>query len=177
MASINFTPFPVLNTERLTLRQLEFSDDLVISELRSNEEVNRYIDRVKQTNVQEAGEFILRLNQAIKENKSLYWAICLKKNNELIGTACLWNFSEDNSTAEIGYELSPDYQGKGLMNEAFTKVIEYCFNTLGLQMLEAVVHNDNNKSLRLLEKNKFRLDKLRKVEDNIKMNIYTLTKT
>ena len=45
MHKIDFTPFPVLETERYILRQLSLSDDNEIFILRSDKEVNKYLDR------------------------------------------------------------------------------------------------------------------------------------
>ena len=36
---------------------------------------------------------------------------------EMIGSICLWNFTDNQKSAEIGYDLSPKYQRKGIMNE------------------------------------------------------------
>jgi ribosomal-protein-alanine N-acetyltransferase len=173
MSLVNFTSFPVLNTERLTLRQLSNNDIEALYKIRSDETVNRYIDRPKETTVDKVKAFILKINEDIKQNKCLYWAICLKDNPNLIGTACLWNFTDD-MTAEIGYELSPGFHGQGLMNEVLECILDYSFNVLGLKKLEAFTHKDNIKSIRLLEKNKFMHDKERKDEHDLNYLIYSI---
>ncbi len=58
--------------------------------------------------------------------------------------------------AEIGYELLPGYQGKGLMQEAASKVLEFGFQHIGLDSLEAYTHTENQSSTRLLEKLNFK---------------------
>jgi ribosomal-protein-alanine N-acetyltransferase len=174
MNEINFTPFPVLSTERLTLRQLTDADDLAIFALRSDDIVNRYIDRPKQTSIDEVKAFILKINNGIKQNKWIYWAICLKDKPNLIGTICLWNFSNDKTNAEIGYELNPEFQGQGLMNEALRSIINYGIQTIGLQKIDAYTHKENDSSTRLLVMNNFKLDRDRKDEENINNIIYSL---
>lgn len=171
---MTLSPFPTLSTHRLTLRQLNDTDDLTISSLRSNERVNQYIDRPKQTSIDEAKAFITKINDGIKLNQWIYWTICLKDNSELIGTICLWNFSEDKMTAELGYELSPTFQGQGLMNEAFKIILNYGFQTMGLKNIEAFVHKDNDSSIRLLVKNNFKLEAERKDEKNSNNLIFSL---
>jgi [ribosomal protein S5]-alanine N-acetyltransferase len=173
---VNFIPFPVLTTPRLVLRQLWESDAKYLALLRSNESVNRYIVRAKQTTLKEANAFILVINRGISEKKWMYWAICQKEHSKLIGTICLWNFSTDHNIAEIGYELEPAFQGKGFMNEAVQCVIDFGFNKLHLKALEAFTHKDNTSSMHLLLKNNFQLDPNRKDEENEYNRIYILAK-
>lgn len=54
--------------------------------------------------------------------------------------------------AEIGYELTPEYWRKGFMTEAIQKILEYGFNALGLNRIEALVEPENVNSRRILEK-------------------------
>src|SRR5215218_1634995 len=137
MGGKNFTPFPVLKTERLTLRQLVSSDDNEIFALRSDGNVNKYLDRKPSKSIDDARNFIQAINENIQMNDSIYWAITLNATDKLIGTICLFDFSSDNLKAEIGYELLPDFQGKGIMQEATSKVIQFGFQHVGLASIEA----------------------------------------
>jgi ribosomal-protein-alanine N-acetyltransferase len=157
MKGKNFTPFPVLKTERLTLRQLTSSDDKEIFVLRSDDSVNRYLGRKPSESIDEARNFIRIINENIQRNDSVYWAITLNGTDSLIGTICLFNFSDENSRAEIGYELLSGSQGKGIMQEATSKVIEFGIRHIGLNLIEAYTHCENHSSTRLLEKLKFKM--------------------
>ena len=119
--------------------------------LRSDERVNQYLERNKSVNIDDAIDFIARIEKLLAERKSHYWAIGLKENSTLIGTICLWNFVQEKDMAELGYELSPLYQGKGLMQEAVEEVIEYGFDTIGLKIITALTHPQNEPSIKLLE--------------------------
>jgi ribosomal-protein-alanine N-acetyltransferase len=164
MTNKNFTPFPVLNTERLTLRQLISSDDKEIFALRSDDNVNKYLGRKPGKSIDDAKHFIQTINENIQRNDSIYWAITLNGTDKLIGTICLFDFSNDNLKAEIGYELLPDFQGKGIMQEAASKVIKFGIQYIGLNSIEAYTHSKNEKSTRLLEKLNFK--KHRTVDNN-----------
>ncbi len=150
MPTLRFSPFPLLTTARLILRQLSPSDAGAIFVLRSDEQVNRYLDRPACRSLEEAEAFVEKINAGIRQDKSLYWAICLRENPLLIGTICLWNFSEDGQTAELGYELSPAVQGRGIMSEAVGCVLKYVFGALGLQNVEAFTQEENAPSKNLL---------------------------
>ena len=176
MNKINFTPFPVLITERLTLRCLELSDDQQLFKLRSNKIVNKYIVRPKQKNIEEIRAFISKINREINNNEWIYWVISLKDEPTLIGDICLWNFSEDKTVAEIGYELDPAFHGKGIMSEALKKIIEFAFRDIELNSIEAYTHKNNNDSTKLLQKYNFKLDVERVDKENSDNIIFTLTK-
>ena len=163
---LSFHPFPSLDTPRLHLRQLLHKDAKDLLALRSNETVNKYLNRPPTTTIEEAKAFIERINAGIANNQSLYWVICGKNETDLIGTVCLWNFSEDQTTAETGYELSPAFQGKGLMNEALQAVLNYSRDELHLKNIEAFTHKDNKASQALLEKNGFKQETERQDADD-----------
>src|SRR5215471_14911397 len=156
MLNRSFTPFPILTTERLTLRQLLITDEQEIFTLRSDSEINKYLDRQLSNTIKDARNFINKVNENIDKNDSLYWAITLSDKNKLIGTICLFGFSNDNYKCEIGYELLTNFQGQGIMQEAVEKVIDYAFNTIKVQKIEAFLHRDNQRSIKLLEKFSFR---------------------
>ena len=88
MRDRNFKPFSVLKTERLTLRELASSDDNEIFALRSNENVNKYLDRKPSKSIDDAKTFIQTINKNIQKNDSIYWAITLNDTDKLICTIC-----------------------------------------------------------------------------------------
>ena len=156
MLNRSFTPFPILITERLTLRQLLINDEQEIFTLRSDSKINKYLDRQVSNTIDDARNFINKVNENIKKNDSLYWAITLSDRNILVGTICLFGFSDENDKCEIGYELLTNFQRQGIMKEASEKVIDYAFNTIKVQKIEAILHRDNQSSIKLLEKLSFR---------------------
>jgi ribosomal-protein-alanine N-acetyltransferase len=75
----------------------------------------------------------------------------------------------------------PVFQGKGIMKEAFSKVVRYGFETLKVRRLVAWVHHENSRSISLLSKFNFKRDvdeedKAGKIELG-NMVIYTLNVT
>ena len=176
MKKLYFTPFPILKTERLIFRQLEEADNNEIFFLRSDDEVNKYIDRPKQKGIYEANDFISKINNGIIKDEWVYWAITLKDNPKLMGTICLWNISTDKKYAELGYELHPKFHGQGFMSEALVHILDYGFRIMKLEKIEAFTHKSNLKSTALLLKNNFKRDVGRKDEGNKNNIIFTITK-
>jgi len=173
MKNKSFTPFPVLTTARLTLRQLSTSDGAHIFALRSDPEINKYLDRQASKNLEDAINFINRINDNIQKNKSIYWAITLTNTKTFAGTICLFDFLNEGNKCEIGFELLTDFQGKGIMQEAAEKVIAYAFNTMRLQKIEAFTHRSNRNSAKLLEKLNF-IKEIDAEKENAILNIFTL---
>ncbi len=147
--------FPLLFTVRLLLRQLEMQDDDEIFFLRSDATVNKFLVSPIAKSIQDARDFINRINDGMANSETAYWAITVKGSNKLIGTICIWNVERQENKAEIGYVLHPAYSGKGFMHEALAAVIQYGFQQMKLQYLDAVTHRDNKKSISLLERNGF----------------------
>ncbi len=148
--------FPEIFTERLTLRQLSFKDKRAIFKLRSNKEINKLITRETPKNLNDADAFIQScLDEFEKENR-VFWAI--EKSDQLIGTIVFHSINLENSYAEIGYELNPDFQNEGFMTEAMKAVLDFGKTTLELKTIEAFTHQNNNASITLLEKHQFVLE-------------------
>ncbi len=169
---LQFTPFPILSTERLTLRQLRIDDKKEILFMRSDEEMLEFIDIPKAETLEDARDYIRMINKGVSENEWIFWGITLQENDQkIIGTICLWNISIDKNKAEIGYVLHPDVQGKGIMQEAAEKVIEYGFKSMELNTIEADLHPKNIKSIKLLERNDFTFEK-----ELEKLVVYSLAK-
>ncbi len=151
----NFTLFPVLETKRLILRQIELDDAKIIFDLYKNEFTSKFLSRDFIESIENALQIIENLNRGIILETHIYWVISLKTNRKAIGTICLWNFCEECSCAEIGYELHPDFQKKGLMQEAVEKVLKYGFENMELEKIEAFTKVNNSSSIKLLERNGF----------------------
>jgi len=148
--------FELLKTKRLILRKPVLDDARAIFNLRSNEQVNQYLDREAATSIEDAITFIEKILTIINKNEGCYWAICLKENPTAVGTICYFDFSSDQTTAEVGYELHPFYQHKGIMQEALTTVLHYGFQVLQLKSITAFPSAENIPSIRLLERNEFK---------------------
>lgn len=145
-------PFPTLLTNRLVLRQLELADAASILALRSDPRVNRFVVRPPITELEDAIRFIHRINRSVTEGECLFWAIVPKQSEDLIGTICLWNWENTHNQTEIGFELLPEWQGKGLMQEAVSRITEFAFIDLKFQKIEAWIHPENRAAVNLIVK-------------------------
>lgn len=163
MADINeLRQFPVLDTERLRLRQLGLADAEALFLILSSEEVMRYYGRFPLQEQAEAAELIDRFRLLFEENRGIRWGIELKENAQVIGTVGFHAWAFSHNRAEIGYELNESYQGQGYAREALTAAISYAFQDMGLNRIEALVYPENEASEKLLMHLGFHLEGLLK---------------
>jgi len=155
MLTINFNPFPNLETERLLLRRVDANDANEILTLRSNPETMKYIPRPMLKTIDEALELIKMFDEKIETNEGINWAITLKGNPKLIGIIGYYRTKPEHYRSEIGYMLLPEFNGKGIISEAIKEAVNYGFNGMQLHSIEAVIDPENYGSARVLEKNNF----------------------
>lgn len=147
---MQFSPFPDIHAPRLQLRRLALDDANDIFFLRTDKEVQRYIDRPKPQSIEEAIKYINDINAAIDKNESILWGISLASDPKLIGYICLFHVEVENSRCEIGYLLHPAYHKQGLMKEAIIAVLSYGFDTMQLHSIVANINPGNIASSALL---------------------------
>lgn len=156
MLDLSFSPFPVLETERLLLREHNIDDATALFDMRRNEEVMRYIDRERPKTIEDIYAFIRKLNQGFKEGQNLAWVIALKDTpQQMIGSIGYWRTDLPNHRAEIGYMLQPDYWRKGIVSEALKATIAFGFNEAKFHSINANINPGNNASRALLLKHGF----------------------
>lgn len=155
MLQFNFTPFPVLNTNRLILRKLLPADADDILAMRSIPEVMQYIGRPLMQTQQEALELIEKITNGIDQNEGINWGMELKTQPGIIGIISFWRTEPHNHRAEVGYMLHPDFHRQGFTQEALKAMLDYGFNTMQLHSAEARTDPRNMASRSLLEKNGF----------------------
>ena len=169
-----FSPFPSLSTGRLSLRDIELEDAPQVLRIRSNEAVNQYINRKPPQTISDAEAFITRISNETEMGKIIFWAIARKDDPEMLGSVCFWNLSDDGKTAELGYELHPDFQGQGLMSEAIQETVDFGFSALDFEQIEAYTHRGNTPSIRLLRKLGFVHDPAKKDDDVPENQVFIL---
>ncbi|HBD25897.1 GNAT family N-acetyltransferase [Flavobacterium sp.] len=155
MLQLNFSPFPILESERLRFRKLTDADAPEVLELRGNPEAMRFIPRPLLTSVKEAVDFIKMINNKIDDNIDINWAVTEKENDKCIGFMGFYRTQPEHYRTEIGYMILPEYNGKGYVTEAVKTLLDFAFNTLNFHSIEAVIDSRHTASERVLLKNGF----------------------
>lgn len=155
MLEIDLTEFPLLATERLQMRELNARDATALFAMRSNERIMAHIGRPRHTTLEETMKLIQVIAQDRIDNTGITWAITLKGSGELIGTIGYYRLKKEHYRGEIGYMLSPDHWGRGLMGEALEAAVACGFARFGFHSIEAVTDPRNTASNKLLERHGF----------------------
>ncbi|WP_373232577.1 GNAT family N-acetyltransferase [Cohnella sp.] len=111
--------FPSLETERLNLRILTLQDTEEVFKHFSDEDITRFMDIEPCMDIKDAEE-IIRFHI---EDSGYRWGLYDKMNDDFSGTCgfhCLRRTNND-FIAEVGFDLSKPYWGKGLMSEVLTE--------------------------------------------------------
>lgn len=147
-----FTHFPMLITERFTLRQIVPTDADDFFALFSDPEVMQYHGFAQHQAIDETHAWIERITADFQNRRGIRWGITLHDANRAIGSCSFHRFGEGFHHVETGYDLRRSYWGQGVMREAMTAVLSYGFETLGLHRIEAVIDDANTRSKNVLLK-------------------------
>ncbi|MGG0720516.1 GNAT family protein [Robertmurraya massiliosenegalensis] len=149
------TIFPVLETERLELRQVTKEDAPHILSYLSDEEVMQYYGLEPFQTIEEALDEISWYQSILKNKTGIRWGITLKDQGEVIGSCGFHNRVPQHYRTEIGFELSRKYWGQGIAREAINAIIQYGFEHMEIHRIEALIEPPNLPSQKLVENQGF----------------------
>ncbi len=147
-----FANMPRLESERLFFRSIKRSDLNDIYEYSSNPSTSQYLLWRPHADVDETKEFINIVLSKYKSGDYNDWAIVYKETGKMIGTCGFTKIDEENRVAEIGYVLNPRYWGRGIATEAVKKVLEFAFDVMNFNRVEAKFMFGNDASLKVMKK-------------------------
>ena len=157
---VEFTEFPVLQTERLILRDLEPQDAADVLVFRGDPYVQRYNSRPLK-DLSEALDFIQEHDAMYLRQDGILWGVTLKGPGRVIGSVGFGQWSYSNR-AMLGYDLAHEYWGRGIASEAVREIIRFGFGPMRLNRIEAATIEDNHESRRLLDRLGFTLEGIRR---------------
>ncbi len=143
---------PVLETARLRLRPYRADDAEAMFALYSDPRVMRYWSFPPWIELAQARTYLDHVLAGMDSGDIFPWAIADRASDKLIGALTLFSLHVAQLRAEIGYSLSPEYQGRGLAEEALRCALSHAFDALGLVRVEADIDPRNLASCRLVEK-------------------------
>lgn len=143
--------FPILNTSRLSLKQVNENDAEGFFNLRSDSDFMKYLSRHPMQEMSEAELWVKNIMQSFEQKKGISWKICHQGQNELLGYIGFWQIDFYNCRGEVGFGLHPNFQGKGLMKEALLAILDYGFNQMNIHSVLADIDPNNLASAGLLQ--------------------------
>jgi RimJ/RimL family protein N-acetyltransferase len=145
-------PTPTLHTARLRLRPFTDDDADALFALQSNARVTRYWDAPAWTEPVRAERFIAWCRQMADEGTGARLAIDLAADNSFIGWCSISEWNRDFRCATLGYSLTDSAWGQVYATEAVRALLQWSFETLDLNRVEAETDTRNLASARVLEK-------------------------
>ena len=156
MLTPSFTPFPILQTPRLILREPLLTDAADIFQMRSDPEVMKYIPRPLATELKDVETLLEMIRDFTQKSERINWAIEWKETGTVIGMIGYVNIKPEHNRGEVGYSLTRSWHRKGIMREALQTILQYGFETIGCHSIEAIIDAENTPSGNLLESVGFR---------------------
>ncbi|WIV18578.1 GNAT family N-acetyltransferase [Paenibacillus polygoni] len=146
---------PVLTSERLRMRALTPEDDEVIFQFLNDSEVIQYLNRVNLPTKIRARRIMTEIRLSGAKLESIHYGICLQESGHLIGVVSFQQWKESQKQAHIGYMFNRAYWGQGYAAEALERLIQFGFEELDFTQLEARIHEQNDRSKKLLMRSGF----------------------
>jgi ribosomal-protein-alanine N-acetyltransferase len=146
----------ILETDRLLLRPLDFSDAEGMFRLDSNANVHKYLGNNPVKSIEESNHYIENIRNQYLQNGTGRFAVILKDTNEFIGWCGIKFITEPENNHvnfyEIGYRLMEEHWGKGYGYESAKAWLDYGFEKMNIKTIYASAHADNVRSNRILRK-------------------------
>jgi RimJ/RimL family protein N-acetyltransferase len=145
-------PTPTLHTDRLRLRAFNDADADALFALHSSAHVLRYWDAPPWSERVRAEQFITACRQMAEEGTGARLAVARVSDGAFIGWCSLTRWNPDFRSASMGYCLDDAAWGHGYATEAARALLQWAFDTLDLNRVQAETDTRNAASARVLEK-------------------------
>ncbi len=147
--------FEILTTERLILKKLTPEGFICLFENYSDDEIKKQLGLTSEEElIKEKAKS--RGGYTTYDRTIVAFLLVLKSSNETIGRCGYHNWYKDHHRAEVGYALNKEeHKRKGYMSEALNVILEYGFNSLNLNRIEACISPANIASQSLIKKHGF----------------------
>lgn len=148
--------FETIETSRLILKGISPDDMKYIFEILTKPEIKKILGHRSEEDYRKE-EFKHKNGYSSYNRSFILFLLIDKESDNIIGRCGLHNWNKEHKRAEIGYIMEDErFKGKGLMTEAINAIIDYGFNKLNLNRIEALVGIGNVPSLRLMERYNFK---------------------
>jgi RimJ/RimL family protein N-acetyltransferase len=146
----------IIETERLILRELEYTDENDLFEMDADPDVYLFIENNPVKSIDEITKVIEMLKKQYKENGIARWAVVDKLTNECIGWSGLKYYKQPlnnhSNFYELGYRFKKKHWGKGFATESSNAILDYGFINLNTDTIFAITDPENVNSKKVLSK-------------------------
>ena len=97
-------------------------------------------------------EYLIRSYNQVHAESPLRLGIYQQGSQELCGTVGFHSISQVNHSAELAYDLHPDFWGRGLISHSARALIEWSFTQRHYQRIQATILPENLASIKVIER-------------------------
>jgi len=144
-----------LSNGKILLRQLQDTDKQAVFDIYSDEESAKLDDWVPFKTIEEASTLIDQSKKNFSDKTELRYGIEDLSRKCLIGTCGIFGFDDWNKKCMIYYQVHHSERNKGFASSAVKLLVNFIFEKLSANRIEAYVTPGNTSSIRVLEKNGF----------------------
>ncbi len=162
---------------KVVLREWKKSDSTALAKIANNKKIwDNVRDRLPYPYTgQDAKEWL-----TLVKKQKIVTTFCIEADGELAGSIG-FTLKEDvyRKSAEIGYFIGENFWGRGIATEAIRQLVDYIEKNFDLVRIYAEVFEYNKASMKVLEKNGFYLESIRKkaaIKNNIVINDFVWVK-
>jgi len=127
----------------IPLIDLDKETQLQVLGIRNEEYIREWMFTGDKINAEDHLAWIERL----KNDKSQIYLIITNREDQPVGAVNIKNIDKANKIAELGFYKSQKIEEKGLLTKSLSTVIDYSFNSLGLEKIYSEAFEGNTKSL------------------------------
>ncbi len=147
----------ILETDRLILREMRHEDAEALFEMDNNPAVHKYLWQKPIATIEEVHAYIDMVRNQYTTNKIGRFSTIIKETNELIGWTGIKLLNDHNENGntnfyDYGYRLNKNFWNKGYATEASKAWLDYGFNQMNIQEMNAYTHAENGASNHVLQK-------------------------
>ncbi len=144
--------FPTLTTPRLHLREIVASDVPALFAVHSDDDAMRWYGVDPLLTLSDAEKLVQTFaGWRTLPNPGTRWGIALRSGGPLLGSCGLFKWNRNWRSCALGYELARAAWGQGLMQEALGTTLQWGFENMALNRIDAQVHPDNTASIKCLQ--------------------------
>ncbi|WP_291648556.1 GNAT family protein [Clostridium sp.] len=151
-----FIKFPYIECNEIILRKIEAVNLEDLYEIYSNENLYKYKPGSAKKSIEVVRHIINHFERDFIKKKTIFLGIFYKEDfNKLIGVVEIFDVDKKVSMATIGYTLNESYCGNGIATNAVKLLINFLFNEIDINRIQAYGMIENIKSINVLERSGF----------------------
>lgn len=152
----DFSHFPVLETDRLLLREMTPQDVNALLKLFGNPQVVKFLDMNPIKTADQAEEWMRWIGGIFSSKGGLRWGIESKVDGEFIGSAGLHSWNREAHYAQLGFDIAQQHWKENYPEEVARAIIRFGWDQMNLNRIEVNMVQGNVALMKIMEHLGFR---------------------